>query len=121
MCKATTPTARSRRRWRYEPMKLGLIFARARNGVVGKDGGLPWHLPVDLAHCKQTTMGCPVSRGRKSWDSLPPEFRPLPGRMNIVVTRQRDWQAEGACRAASLPDAVALCADQPRAWAIGGA
>ena len=102
-------------------MKLGLIFARARNGVIGKDGGLPWHLPEDLAHFKQVTMGSPVIMGRKTWDSLPSRFRPLPGRSNIVVTRQADWQAEGARRAGSLAEAVALCSGHDRAWVIGGA
>ena len=82
-------------------MKLGLILARARNGAIGKDGVMPWHLPEDLAHFKKVTMGCPVIMGRKTWDSLPPRFRPLPGRANIVITRQGDWHAEGATRAAS--------------------
>jgi dihydrofolate reductase len=102
-------------------MKLGLIFARARNGVIGKDGGLPWHLPEDLAHFKKLTMGCPVIMGRKTWDSLPERFRPLPGRTNVVVTRQPGWQAEGASRAGSLEEALALCSAQPMAWVIGGA
>jgi dihydrofolate reductase len=102
-------------------MKVGLIYARARNGVIGKDGGMPWHLPEDLAHFKQVTMGSPVIMGRKTWDSLPPKFRPLPGRINIVVTRQADWDAPGATRAGSLPEALALCAGQPQAWVIGGA
>ena len=102
-------------------MKLGLIFARARNGVIGNEGGLPWHLPEDLAHFKKVTMGCPVIMGRKTWDSLPARFRPLPGRTNIVVTRQPGWQAEGASTAASLAEAIGLCADQPVAWVIGGA
>ncbi len=101
--------------------KLGLIFARARNGVIGRDGGLPWHLPEDLAHFKQLTIGSPVIMGRKTWDSLPPRFRPLPGRVNIVVTRQPGWQAAGAQRAGSLVEAIALCAGHPRAWVIGGA
>ena len=101
--------------------KLGLIFARARNGVIGRDGGLPWHLPEDLAHFKQLTIGSPVIMGRKTWDSLPPRFRPLPGRVNIVVTRQPGWQAAGAQRAGSLAEAIALCAGHPRAWVIGGA
>ncbi|AEG92539.1 dihydrofolate reductase [Ramlibacter tataouinensis] len=102
-------------------MKLGLIFARAANGVIGRHGGLPWHLPEDLAHFKQVTLGCPVIMGRKTWDSLPPRFRPLPGRRNIVVTRQPGWQAEGAQRAGSLREALALCEGQRQAWVIGGA
>lgn len=102
-------------------MKLGLIYARARNGVIGKDGGLPWHLPEDLAHFKRLTLGCSVIMGRKTWDALPPRFRPLPGRTNIVVTRQPDWRAEGASSASSLAQAIHLCASQPIAWVIGGA
>ena len=81
-------------------MKLHMIYARARNGVIGKDNQMPWHLPEDLAHFKRITLGQPVIMGRKTWDSLPARFRPLPGRLNIVVTRQSDWQAEGAWRAA---------------------
>jgi dihydrofolate reductase len=102
-------------------MKLHLIFARARNGVIGKNGTLPWRLPEDLAHLKKTTMGCPVIMGRKTWDSLPPKFRPLPGRLNVVVTRQPDWLAEGALRAGSLEEAVALCASHADVWVLGGA
>ena len=102
-------------------MKLSLILARARNGTVGKGGVMPWHLPEDLAHFKQVTMGCPVIMGRKTWDSLPPRFRPLPGRTNVVITRQADWQAAGATRALSLADAIALCEGAPQVWVIGGA
>ena len=101
-------------------MKLGLIYARARNGVIGKDNQMPWHLPEDLAHLKQTTLGTPVIMGRKTWDSLPPRFRPLPGRRNIVITRQADWGAAGALRAATLDEAIALCGDVPQAWVTGG-
>ena len=89
-------------------MPLHLIYARAANGVIGKDNRLPWHIPEDMAHFKQLTQGCPVVMGRKTWDSLPPRFRPLPGRTNIVVTRQGDWQAEGAHRAGNLAEALAL-------------
>jgi dihydrofolate reductase len=102
-------------------MALNLIFARARNGVIGKDNTLPWHLPEDLAHFKQTTLGQPVVMGRKTWESLPPKFRPLPGRTNIVVTRQHDWQAEGAVVAHSMEDALAQCPNDAQVWVIGGA
>ncbi len=91
-------------------MQLNLIFAKSRNGVIGKDGSLPWHLPEDLAHFKRVTLGCPVIMGRKTWDSLPPRFRPLPGRNNVVVTRQSDWAVAGAQRANSLQAALRLCA-----------
>ncbi len=101
--------------------RINLIFARAANGVIGKDNAMPWHLPDDLAHFKRLTQGCPVVMGRKTWDSLPPRFRPLPGRSNIIVTRQSDWQADGALRAASLPEALRLCGDVPDIWVIGGA
>lgn len=103
------------------PTSLHLIYARAANGVIGKDNQLPWHLPEDLAHFKQTTLGCPVIMGRKTWDSLPPRFRPLPGRLNIVVTRDAAWQAEGAVVAHSIEAARAACAGRPVAWVIGGA
>ena len=102
-------------------MKLHLIYARARNGVIGAQNTLPWHLPEDLAHFKRTTLGQPVIMGRKTWDSLPPKFRPLPGRLNIVVTRQPDWQAEGALRAGSIDEAMTLCPADAQAWVIGGA
>ena len=81
----------------------------------------PWHLPEDLAHFKRVTLGQPVIMGRKTWDSLPPKFRPLPGRLNIVVTRQSNWQAEGALRAGSIEEAMRLCADVADAWIMGGA
>ena len=102
-------------------MKLGLIYARSRNGVIGKDNVMPWHLPEDLAHFKKATLGSPVIMGRKTWDSLPPRFRPLPGRKNIVITRQPHWQAEGALRAATLEEAMALAGDAAQAWVTGGA
>ncbi|PUE52749.1 dihydrofolate reductase [Limnohabitans parvus] len=102
-------------------MKLHLIYARARNGVIGKDNQMPWHLPEDLAHFKRVTLGQPVIMGRKTWDSLPARFRPLPGRVNIVVTRQADWQAEGALRASSIEEAMRLCGDVADAWIMGGA
>ncbi len=102
-------------------MRLHLIFARAANGVIGKRNALPWHLPEDMAHFKRTTLGCPVIMGRKTWDSLPPRFRPLPGRLNVVLTRSRNWQAPGALCAHSLPEACALCPADSDVWVIGGA
>ncbi len=101
--------------------RVHLIFARAANGVIGKHGALPWHLPQDMAHFKQTTLGHPVIMGRKTWDSLPPRFRPLPGRLNVVVTRQTQWHADGALSAHSLAEACALCPPDSDAWIIGGA
>ena len=102
-------------------MELHLIYGRARNGVIGRDNALPWQLPQDLAHFKRLTLGCPVIMGRKTWDSLPPKFRPLPGRDNIVVTRQAGWHSAGARPADSLHAALTLCADAAHAWVIGGA
>ena len=101
--------------------RLHLIYARAANGVIGVNGTLPWHLPEDLAHFKRTTLGCPVIMGRKTWDSLPPKFRPLPGRANIVVTRQKDWSETGAQRASDLREALQLCEQAADVWVIGGA
>jgi dihydrofolate reductase len=101
--------------------RLHLIYARARNGVIGKDGQMPWHLPEDLAHFKRVTLGQPVIMGRKTWESLPERFRPLPGRINIVITRQSDWQASGALRASSIEQAQRLCGEAHDAWIMGGA
>ena len=103
--------------------RINLIYARAANGVIGANGTIPWHLPEDLAHFKRQTAGAPVVMGRKTWDSLPPRFRPLPGRQNIVVTRQADWRAEGAQPVNSLRDALSLCEQlkSPEVWVIGGA
>src|SRR5258707_14149320 len=93
-------------------MAIHLIYARAANGVIGKDNAMPWHLPEDLAHFKQLTQGSAVVMGRKTWDSLPARFRPLPGRTNIVVTRQADWAPEpvapGVLHATSLEQAMEL-------------
>jgi len=109
-------------------MKVALIAAVARNGVIGKDNGLLWRLPEDLAFFKRTTLGSPVIMGRRTWDSLPPRFRPLPGRANIVLTRQPGWRADGALVAHDLEQALELAlesvASNPhglRAFVIGGA
>jgi dihydrofolate reductase len=98
--------------------RLHVIAAIASNGVIGAAGKLPWHLPEDLKHFKTLTSGHPVIMGRRTWESL---GRPLPGRDNIVVTRSRDYEAPGASVASSLGAALALCADAPVAFVIGGA
>lgn len=99
-------------------LMVGLIWAEAHGGVIGAEGGMPWHVPEDLAHFKEVTLGASVVMGRKTWDSLPERFRPLEGRENIVITRQQDWAAEGARRAANVQEAVR---GQERVWIIGGA
>ncbi|GAA5203750.1 dihydrofolate reductase [Microbacterium jejuense] len=102
--------------------RIGLIWAEAHDGIIGAAGGMPWHVPEDLAHFKAVTLGAPVVMGRRTWESFPARFRPLPGRRNIVVTRQSDWADAGAERVASLEAALALAgADDPEwIWVIGG-
>ena len=102
-------------------MPLHMIYARARNGVIGNLGQLPWHLPEDLAHFKRTTLGQPVVMGRVTWESLPEKFRPLPGRSNVVVSRQTSFSAAGAQLASSLEAAMALFPPTEIIWLIGGA
>lgn len=100
--------------------RIGLIWAEAAGGVIGADGGMPWHVPEDLAHFKAATLGAPVIMGRRTWESFPDRFRPLPGRRNIVVTRSAEWDADGAERAGSLDEALALAGDAAEVWVIGG-
>src|SRR3954468_3166472 len=97
--------------------RVYLVAAVASNGIIGKDGQLPWHLPEDLKHFKKLTLGHPVIMGRKTWESL---GRPLPGRENIVITRTAGYDAPGAAVASSLPAALALCIGQSVAFVIGG-
>ncbi len=101
---------------------LALIASVARNGCIGQGGDLLWREPEDMRYFRRQTLGCPVIMGRKTWDSLPERFRPLPGRDNIVVTRQGDWIAPGARVAHSLAKAVALARQTParRIFVIGG-
>ena len=106
---------------RADTMHIALIYARAANGVIGKDGTMPWHLPEDLAHFKRVTLNHPVIMGRRTWDSIPAPYRPLPGRFNVVITRQLDWQAEGAHRASSLGEALHPFQPTETVWIIGGA
>ena len=102
-------------------MPLHLIYAQARNHVIGVKGALPWHLPEDLAHFKQTTMGQPVIMGRVTWESIPEKFRPLPGRTNVVVSRQPHLVAPGAKVVSSLQAGLQLFSDDEVVWLIGGA
>lgn len=83
---------------------VALVVAASRNGCIGKDGSLPWHLPSDLARFKEITLGGTVVMGRKTWDSIPARFRPLPGRRNLVLTRDPAWRAEGAEPIRSMRD-----------------
>ncbi|KUM02126.1 dihydrofolate reductase [Chromobacterium subtsugae] len=98
--------------------RLTLVAAMASNRTIGVDNQLPWHLPEDLRHFKAATLGKPVIMGRKTWDSI---GKPLPGRRNIVVTRQADWRADGAEAAHSLEEALALAGAVEEVCLIGGA
>ena len=102
------------------PQVLSLIAAVATNGAIGRDNDLLWHDSRDQKHFRATTLGCPVIMGRRTWDSLPERFRPLPGRRNIVITRNTTWQAPGAEVAHSLDEALALVAEAPKAFVMGG-
>lgn len=98
-----------------------LIVAVANNRVIGKDNRLLWNIPEDMAHFKRLTAGHAVLMGRKTWESLPERFRPLPGRRNIVISRQADYSAPGAELAHALTDGIALAADAEKLFVIGGA
>jgi len=96
---------------------VALIWAQARNGVIGAAGGLPWHLPEDLGLFRALTTGSTVVMGRRTWESLPERFRPLPGRTNVVLTTDPGWEADGATRAGSVEDVLA---SHDACWVIGG-
>lgn len=100
---------------------LGLIWAQAAGRVIGADGTMPWHLPEDLAHFKRSTLGAPVIMGRRTWESFPARFRPLPGRRNIVITRsaRREVEAAGGEAVETLDDALRLVGDADT-WVLGG-
>jgi dihydrofolate reductase len=97
---------------------ISLVYAQSKNGVIGRDGGLPWHVSSDLKRFKAITMGKPVIMGRKTWDSLPK--KPLTGRHNVVVTRQKALAAEGATVVASADAALAAAGNVPEVCVIGG-
>jgi len=98
-----------------------LVAALAANRVIGRDNQLIWHVPEDMAHFRQITAGRAVLMGRKTWESLPERFRPLPGRRNIVITRQAAYAAPGAVVAGSLAEGVAAAGEVPEVCVIGGA
>ena len=98
-------------------VKLCLIVAQARNRVIGASGRLPWRLKDDMAFFKATTMGAPIIMGRKTWESL---GRPLPGRPNLVISRNADYQAQGAQVFSNLDDALAACPGYDTVCVIGG-
>jgi dihydrofolate reductase len=98
---------------------LRLIWAQSRRGVIGAEGAMPWHVPEDLRRFSALTSGGIVLMGRRTWDALAPRFRPLPGRRNLVLTRDRSWSAAGAQAVHDLADALGRAAGAPL-WVIGG-
>lgn len=99
-------------------MRISIVVAMAANGVIGRDNQLPWHLPADLRHFKQTTMGKPILMGRKTYESI---GRPLPGRTNIVITRDPGYTADGCVVVHSIEAAMQAAGDQEEIMVIGGA
>ena len=102
-------------------MTVALVAAVARGGVIGRDGTIPWRIPDDVAFFKELTTGYAVVMGRRTWESIPDRFRPLPGRRNVVVTRNQEWSAEGAERAGSVEEALRLVDGAERVYVVGGA
>ena len=100
--------------------EVGLVWAQSTSGVIGRDGDIPWNVPEDLARFKEVTLGRTVIMGRRTWDSLPAKVRPLPGRRNIVLSRDSGFVAEGAQVVGSLEAAMAHCEGDPESWIIGG-
>ena len=107
-------------------MTVALIWAQARDGVIGSGGGLPWHLPEDLKLFRAMTTGSTVVMGRRTWESLPERFRPLPGRTNVVLTSDHGWSAAGASRADGVGEVLGehcvpgVLEEHPSLWVIGG-
>lgn len=97
--------------------RVGLVWAQSTSGVVGRGGDIPWRVPEDLARFKQLTIGHTVVMGRRTWESLPAKVRPLPGRRNVVLSRQTDFMADGA----EVVDSLEQALTEPETWVIGGA
>lgn len=106
---------------------INLMWAQTNNGIIGDAGAMPWHVPEDLAHFREMTRGFPVIMGRSTWNSLPPRFRPLPGRLNVVLTRDKNREKElrtaGARVAFTARQALDIAAeeDPEQVWVMGGA
>lgn len=106
--------------------EIAMIWAQTTDGVIGDGSDMPWHLPEDLEHFKNSTVGAPVVMGRISWEALEPRFRPLPGRDNVVITRNSSYDAPGGTVCASISEAVAAAAGlvdddgAPTVWILGG-
>lgn len=102
-------------------MKLHLILARSDNNVIGKDGKIPWYVPEDMTHFKEKTLWWPVIMGRKTWESLPATVQPLPYRLNIVLSRNKNLVIEKALTSSSLGEICqSLTPQWDKAWVIGG-
>ncbi|TKV29433.1 dihydrofolate reductase [Arthrobacter sp. NamB2] len=102
---------------------IGMIWAQTEDGVIGRDGGIPWHVPEDMAHFRATTTGHPVIMGRRTWESFPERFRPLPDRTNIVISGSTSADLPGAVLVDSLDSALEAAQGSPGAeeiWIIGG-
>jgi dihydrofolate reductase len=101
-------------------VSVSLVAAVARGRVIGRDNSIPWRIPEDMARFRELTTGHPVVMGRRTWDSLPERFRPLPGRRNVVVTRNPAWHDDGAERTGSLDEALRLLGSSAQVFVIGG-
>lgn len=99
-------------------MSVALIWAQSQSGIIGRGGGIPWQVPEDMARFKELTMGHTVVMGRRTWESLPARFRPLPGRRNVVISRNPGYRADGADVTGTLDPALD---DGGQTWVIGGA
>lgn len=113
--------------FRFTQPIVGMIWAQTNQGNIGNDGGMPWSVPEDMAHFKRVTTGHPVVMGRRTWESFPEKFRPLPERSNIVITRQEAWaeseEARGAVVLSNLEEALVEAQFSPggsEVWVIGG-
>ncbi|MGQ1798107.1 dihydrofolate reductase [Kocuria oceani] len=107
----------------HTPITLAAIWAQSADGVIGADNAIPWHIPEDLAYFKDATAGHPVIMGRRTWESLPAAYRPLPGRTNIVLTSTPELIGPATEVAGDLDEALAIAANAPgaeKAWIIGG-